>query len=50
MGRERSVFFKLLMISSTSTPKLYVSAFTVSSPLMAYSGAVYPLVFHKDNS
>jgi len=39
-GKLRSVFFLLLIISSTSTPKLYMSAFSDNSPLMAYSGAV----------
>lgn len=38
-GRERSVFFLQLMISSTRTPKLYMSAFSDNSPLKAYSGA-----------
>lgn len=32
-----------LIISSISTPKLYTSAFFVSWPNMAYSGARYPL-------
>lgn len=32
-----------LMISSMSTPKLYTSAFLVSCPNKAYSGARYPL-------
>lgn len=39
-GKLRSVFFLQLIISSTRTPKLYMSAFSDSSPLMAYSGAV----------
>jgi len=32
-----------LMISRTSTPKLYTSAFLVSCPSTKYSGAKYPL-------
>lgn len=36
-----------LIISSISTPKLYTSAFFVSWPKSAYSGARYPLQIHR---
>ena len=43
----KELFFRPLIISNTSTPKLQTSDFTENCPCIAYSGDIYPLHIHN---
>jgi len=42
---EKTPLFFPQTISVTRTPKAYISAFSVSCPLLRHSGAIYPLSY-----
>ena len=43
----KELFFRPLIISNTSTPKLKTSDFIENCPCIAYSGGIYPLHIHN---